>query len=254
MEPKKTLGQNFLIDDEALDFIASLIDISKDDAVVEVGPGHGELTIKLLKAEPMSLTVIEKDRDLWSRLKTKFDRFPAFSLKGGDALEELPKIAPKNSDWKIVGNIPYYITGHLLRIIGELDNPPRLSVFTVQKEVAERASALPPDMNLLSASLGFWSDIMMAGVINRTSFDPVPNVDSAVIVISKKDRPNIPADDYYRAMKTIFKQPRKTVVNNLMDGLSISREEAERKMSAASLSLRLRPQDLSVDDIVKLSR
>jgi len=250
---KKQLGQNFLIDKGVLKRIASLLAIRPDDEVIEVGPGHGELTEEIIALSPKKLSVIEKDADLWPVITEKFAENKGFSLIKGDALELLAKTAPKKGGWKIVGNIPYYITGHLFRVIGELDNPPSLSVFTVQKEVAERASATPPKMNLLSASLGFWADVHMADIVKKGSFRPIPKVDSAVVVITrKKDIPKN-AERYYKTMRALFKQPRKTVLNNLSEGLSMSKEEAEKIFSLSGIDPSLRPQDLSVANIIELS-
>lgn len=252
LNAKKSLGQNFLTDKNILRRIASLLEVGPKDRIIEVGPGHGELTEEILELKPKSLSAIEKDSDLWPVLTEKFGKNTAFSLEKGDALELLLKIAPKKGDWKIAGNIPYYITGHLFRIIGELDNPPSLSVFTTQKEVAERASCLPPDMNLLAASLGIWAEVKMAGIIKKGSFQPVPNVDSAIIVLRKKDKAPRDKDRYYSMMKTLFKQPRKTVLNNLSEAMEKSK--AITLLDLLNISPSLRPQNLSVEDIIRLSK
>jgi len=250
LNAKKSLGQNFLTDKNILHRIASLLEINSDDKVVEIGPGHGELTEEILGSNPKSLSVIEKDSDLWQILTDKFSDNKAFSLEKGDALELLPKIAPKKGDWKIAGNIPYYITGHLFRIIGDLDNPPSLSVFTTQREVTERACSLPPEMNLLAASLGIWAKAEMAGIIKKGSFRPVPKVDSAIIVLRKKDTAPKDKEPYYEMMRIIFKQPRKTVLNNL--SAALGKDKALSLLDLADIDPSLRPQNLSVEDIIRL--
>lgn len=252
LNAKKSLGQNFLTDKNILRRIAALLEVDPKDRIIEVGPGHGELTEEILELNPKSLSTIEKDSDLWPALTDKFGKNTAFSLEKGDALELLSTIAPKKGDWKIAGNIPYYITGHLFRIIGELDNPPSLSVFTTQKEVAERASCLPPKMNLLAASLGIWAEVKMAGIIKRGSFQPVPNVDSAIIVLKRKDETPKNKDRYYDMMRTLFKQPRKTVLNNLSE--TMDKSEAIALLDLMKIDPSLRPQNLSVEDIARLSR
>jgi 16S rRNA (adenine1518-N6/adenine1519-N6)-dimethyltransferase len=138
-------------------------------------------------------------------------------------------------------------------MIGELPNPPVLAVFTVQKEVAERACSLPPNMNLLSASIGFWAESSMGGIIKKESFRPVPKIDSAILIIRRKK--NIPEDaaKYYETMRALFKQPRKTILNNLSDGLKKTKEEAADIIKNAELDIASRSQNLSVEDILNIA-
>lgn len=248
----RRLGQHFLKNQEVLRKIASALEISEADTVIEVGPGHGELTRHILDRKPQRLIAIEKDKGLAIKLA---DSFPNLETVLGDVLEELPSIANDlEDDYKLCGNIPYYISGHLFRTIENLPKKPTLSVFTVQKEVAERIAAEPPKMNLLAASVRFWAEPKIVSFVSKKDFSPAPKVDSAVILL--KTRPTgSPADreNYYPFVKALFKQPRKTVLNNLLS-LEIDKEKIKEKLEKRGIDPSLRGQDLSFEEILELSR
>lgn len=248
MFAKKFLGQNFLKDQRALDRIADVLDVQEEDMIVEIGPGHGELTKRILERGPSKLVAVEKDEDLIETLLEKFkDEYSNLEVLRADALKEIPRI---DYPYKLVGNIPYYITGHLLRLLQEVHRKPSVAVFTLQKEVAQRLSAAPPKMNLLSAATGFWADAKLIRYISRRSFKPAPKVDSAIVKIT----PTVPqpgeqeARSYYTLIKVLFKQPRKTILNNLK-ALGASKE----MLAEAGLDPSSRPQDLDVENIKKLA-
>lgn len=239
-----------------LEKIAAALELEKGDTVIEIGPGHGELTEKL-KAKNLKLKIIaiEKDRNLISPLKEKF---PEVEIIEGDALKVLPDLCFKiqASRFKICGNIPYYITGHLLRILSELDNKPRLAVLTIQKEVAERICAAPPKMNLLAAITQFWAEAKIIGFISRKDFSPPPEVDSAIIKLQTADykQTTKQAEKYCKFAKIIFKQPRKTIINNLCAGYGdLKKEEISEKLRKAGINPQNRPQNLKVEQIASLS-
>ncbi|MDP3953680.1 MAG: 16S rRNA (adenine(1518)-N(6)/adenine(1519)-N(6))-dimethyltransferase RsmA, partial [bacterium] len=212
---KRHLGQNFLKDHKVLERIAEVLDISPQDTVVEIGPGHGELTRKVLKCSPRKLIAIEKDSDLIRLfLEDLVNEYPNLEIVEGDALDELPKI---DFPYKLVGNIPYYITGYLLRILQQIKQKPEAAVFTLQKEVANRLCATAPDMNLLSASISFWARPELIRYISKKSFKPAPKVDSAIVrIVPISPQPSAEeAEPYYKFVKVLFKQSRKTILNNL---------------------------------------
>src|SRR3989344_5827810 len=153
LSPKKSLGQNFLINQGILDKIVSAAELCPDDTVLEIGPGTGNLT-KPLSEKAGRVIAIEKDRRLIEDLKEKFKN-SNIEIIEGDILKldirklfENCKLKIENYDYKVVGNIPYYITSNLLKTIFEKWPKPKLIVLTVQKEVAKRIIAKPPDMNL----------------------------------------------------------------------------------------------------------
>lgn len=254
------LGQHFLKNSSVLQRIAQSLELEKNDEVIEIGPGHGELSNHILAIAPegVHLTVIEKDRLLAAKL---YDTLAEknVDIVNGDALHELAPLIAKfvssNKRFKLVGNIPYYITGHLLRTMGELTPRPDRSVLLIQKEVALRIAAKPPDMNRLAASVQFWAEPRVLMTVSRRDFSPPPKVDSAVILLQAKASTPLPHDQkaYDQALKALFAQPRKTILNNLQHSLQ-SREKAEGIFRALAISPNARPQDLSVEQIFAIGK
>ena len=250
------LGQCFLKDKKALQNIAAALDISSTDTIVEIGPGHGELTKYILEKNPSQLILIEKDEKMASKLSSDLSgKHPNLKIIQGDALKTLPSLSETlPTNYKLAGNIPYYITGHLFRIIGELKNKPSLSVFTIQKEVAERAIITPDNLNILSASIAFWGSAEITQIIPKTSFDPQPKVDSATIKIKTDPSLDIDQENYFKIIKAAFKQPRKTLLNNLSENLDISKTKIVEVLRSINLSENSRPQNLSIKNIITLAK
>ncbi len=256
---QKKLGQHFLLSKQGIKKIVAALDLKKNDVILEIGPGHGELTQELKAASHESrIIAIEKDPRLAENLAS---RLKNVEIIRGDALIILPSLIHDSlftiQNFKIVGNIPYYITGRLLRVLGELEPKPELIVLTVQKEVAERMCATPK-MNLLAASVQFWSSPEIIEYISRKDFRPQPKVDSAVIKLtthnSKPKTHEPPPANYYKLVKFLFKQPRKTILNNLQEGDFCSKNELRGKLTGLEIDPEARPQNLSVEIIKKLSR
>jgi len=256
------LGQHFLENGTVLEEIAASLEIEPKDTVIEIGPGHGELTKYILSANPSKLIVIERDPELASKLReTLSDKLSDTKLEiiEDDVLKTLPslirnlKLGIRNSNYKVVGNIPYYITGYLLRILGELEHKPKLIVLTIQKEVAERVCATPPKMNLLAASVQFWAEPKIEAVIKSGAFSPPPEVDSAVLKLKPVKIKDIDPETYYKLIKILFKQPRKTILNNLRSGLDKSNSEIETELKSIGIDPTDRPQNLDIDEIKYLS-
>lgn len=242
------LGQHFLKNKSAVEKIVAALQLVEGDNVIEIGPGHGELMAELLK-HPIKLIAIEKDRELANELRDRFE------VIEGDALKELVRVVQqlKTVSYKLVGNIPYYITGHLLRIISELENKPSVTVLTIQKEVAERIVSQPPKMNRLSAITQFWAEPKIITILPPSDFDPPPEVESAVIELRSKKYEVRIMNNYYKMVKILFQQPRKTILNNLSFVLSSSKEEIAEKLKLAGLKIPDRPQDLSVEMIKEIT-
>ena len=295
------LGQHFLTDKNALKKIAGFLDLSAEggsasggkggDTIVEIGPGHGELTEQIANSQSQ-IVAIEKDELLANALREKFSGNEKIKIITGDILKILSSLiencklsarggsafSGKIENYKLAGNIPYYITGKLLRTISELPEKPEISVFTIQKEVAERLVAKPRGMNpvrsrprqqasatgtsgrpasngmnRLAASVQFWAEPEIALIIPRDSFRPIPDVDSATIVLKKGVQRGIKTDAYYKTVRVLFSQPRKTILNNLSFGMGVSKKDAEEKLKLARIESGLRPQNLSVEDIIKIA-
>ena len=245
----KNLGQHFLKNKSALRLIAESLELAPNDSIVEIGPGHGELTGFLRVASRESrLVLLEKDEKLFSLLEKKWGGDNDITIIHGDALRVLPVVVQnpklKIQDYKIAGNIPYYITGHLFRILGELKHKPERCVFTIQKEVAERVCATPPHMNRLAASVQFWANAKIIKVLSANDFSPSPKVSSAVILLKTNVLSSLDTKKYYAAVRALFAQPRKTLVNNLVGATGQKRTVVIEKLSTIGITPGYRPQNL----------
>lgn len=258
VSPKKSLGQHFLKNTEVLALIVRSLAAEAGDTVIEIGPGEGALTEPILQSAPKRVIAIEKDGALALELQMKLSGSnSSLSIIEGDALKLLPStIAPLNgAPYRIVGNIPYYITGKLLRTIGDLEHKPLLTILMVQKEVAERAASLPPRMNRLAAMIGAWATVRTIAIVPRSDFDPAPEVDSAILELApyadalQGDMLRL----YQESAHIIFQQPRKTIANNLSAGYAISKEDAVRRIAPFDLSGNERPGDLSITTIRQIA-
>ncbi len=263
---KKSLGQNFLTNKDKIGEIVSALALKDSDTVIEIGPGHGELTKELvsrIQNLESRIIALEKDERLAEELKGSMKMYgDKVRVVSGDILKILPKLVSDSGsrikNYKVVGNIPYYITGFLLRILSELERKPKIIVLTVQKEVAERITAKPPHMNLLAASVQLWAQPEIMGFIPKEDFSPKPKVDSAIIKLVTRDggqktkREKQETDDYYKLIKILFKQPRKTIANNV-SGLFKDKKEANVFLKKIGIAPASRPQDLSLEKIAKLN-
>lgn len=267
---RQALGQHFLINKTAIEKIVAVLDLQPNDVVIEIGPGQGELTLPIAKKCQeigCKIIAIEKDPALVSKLiSLKVDKL---QILKGDILKILPQINKtpelKNlQTYKLVGNIPFYITGKLLRTLSELKSKPTLTVLMIQKEVAERICAKPlrrrqgsggqAKMNLLAAAVQFWAEPKIVFTLKPRDFKPPPKVESAVIQLTLRPMTNdLQPTDYYKFIRIIFKQPRKTLLNNLQQGLEMPKNAIENTLKTLQIDPQCRPQDLSVENLKKLS-
>ncbi|MGC9968252.1 MAG: 16S rRNA (adenine(1518)-N(6)/adenine(1519)-N(6))-dimethyltransferase RsmA [Minisyncoccia bacterium] len=262
--PNKFLGQHFLKNAAIAQKIVAALQPEHGDVIFEIGAGHGELTRLLAEActkNGCELFAIEKDRHLAGELAQRF-KTNGVEIIADDALAFFTSSLPEKSrgrSYKIVGNIPYYFTGRLFRVVSELEAKPARCVLMVQKEVAERIAAKPPKMNRLAASVQFWADVKVIAPVPRENFLPAPKVDSAIISLDltndKKRAENIPADHYYAAVRSLFAQPRKTVLNNLGGhGTQEEREMAASILKKIGVPQESRPQNLTVEEIMAIAK
>lgn len=262
----KHLGQHFLKNKSVAKRIVAALELVPGDTVIEIGPGHGELTEVLgqgsgIKGQAVKIVAIEKDRLLADELRKTFSGDKNLEIITGDALRLIPAIIHNSSfkihGYKLVGNIPYYITGYLLRTIGELATKPSVSVLMMQKEVAERIVAQPPHMSRLAASVQFWAEPKILMHVPKNDFTPPPNVDSAIIALRSRtdaDLARTDADTYYATVRTLFQQPRKTILNNLVATKRAKREIFEKNLIKMGIPPENRPQNLSVEDIQRIAQ
>lgn len=257
LKVKKSLGQHFLINKKVLLTIAESLKISADETAIEIGPGHGELTDILLASAAKKIIVIEKDHELAELLKEKYqDITDRLTITEGDALKDLALIIENlKTPYVLAGNIPYYITGYLLRIVGDMERKPLRTVFTIQKEVALRICATAPDMNRLSACVQIWGIPHIAMKLKPGDFNPPPLIESAIIAIETKTNSltGKALSNYYETVGILFQQPRKTILNNLSDGFGIPKEKALALLKEAKLLGTERPENLTIETIQKIS-
>ncbi len=302
------LGQNFLRDNEVLEKIIESADLKPTDLVVEIGPGEGVLTEKLFK-NTSKILAIEVDNILANKLKKQYNNSKRIEIINADILKiNLPEILRGHSmsimdiecpsGYKVVANIPYYITSPIIQLFLETEFPPSEMILMVQKEVAERICASPRgittenketqnnfkknnlikneikqsiprgragQMSILAVSVQYYAKPELLFYVDKKSFFPVPEVDSAVIKITPFPSPvastrhPLPKGEeenrknFFRIVKAGFSAKRKTLVNNLSSSLKIDKKEVEEKLKKVGINSNQRAQELSVGDWKKLS-
>lgn len=249
-QPKKGLGQHWLRDQPTLEYICQTAEVAFGDSVLEVGPGLGTLTEKLLDMGAVVIAV-EKDQDLIATLSQKFSRFSdeSFKLYQADILQFDLGLLPK--DYKVVANIPYYLTSNLIRRICEADNPFNTAALLIQKEVAERVCASPGDMSILAVATQFYCQAELGRVVEAELFTPPPKVDSQVIKLTYRKKPlfeNVDEKKLFNLVRAGFSEKRKMLRSSLSGGLAISKTEAEELLTKAGINPELRAQALSLED------
>jgi len=249
---KKSLGQNFLSDRNILGRIAGTADLTKADTVVEIGPGTGNLT-KILAEKAGRVIAIEKDHRLIEQLQQRFPE-KRVQIIEGDVLALSPgELDLKAGEFKIVANIPYYITSHFIRNVFEKWPRPRVIVLTVQKEVAQRIIAQPPHMNLLALSVQFYANAEIIGTIARGSFTPSPKVDSAIVkIVPKTASQLVPPERFFKLIRAGFSSPRKQLINNLVPAFG-NKERVTEAVGKVYSNERIRPENLSIAAWCELS-
>lgn len=275
MKAKKSLGQHFLTDKKALERIVAAADLKADDNVLEIGPGAGALS-KFLVERNRNVIMIEKDGDLVKEIAHNF-KFEILNFQSilndskynfknrsgiisGDILEiNLSKLIEQNNfqDYKVVANIPYYITGKIIRLLLDTKRQPKLIVLLVQKEVAERICAKAGGMSILAVSVQYFGLPEIVDIVPKESFAPVPKVDSAILEIvpfNNQARLQEDVKEFFKIVKIGFASPRKTLLNNLSAGLLMPKDEVAKIMKKCSLDIKLRAEDLSVGNWEKLSK
>lgn len=260
----RKLGQHFLKNKKKIKKIIDFLNLEKSDKVIEIGPGKGALTKEIGRRDKnLEILAIEQDKNLVDYLKNHLTseiegNGNSIEIQYGNILTKLPPLSEELDDfeeYKIVGNIPYYITGKLFRVFEEIDKKPEKIVLTIQKEVADRLVSRPPKANLLSSSVQFWADVEKVMSLPKKDFDPAPDVNSAVVVLTPKEYKKEITEDYYKMVRLVFKHPRKTVLNNLSLGMkNKDKEDLKKTLKERNIELQARPQNLSVDDLISLSQ
>lgn len=251
--PKKSLGQHWLRDREVLKHIADCAELSKTDTVLEIGPGLGTLTSELLR-RTQRVVAVEFDPDLARKLPAQF---PGKNLEVINSdilsfdLSDLP------ADYKVVANVPYYITSKIVQLLMTAQNKPSDAVLLVQKEVAERLAAQPGDMSILAVSAQLYAEVTLGDIVPAVLFTPPPKVDSQVVILRTRQAPIIQPDEereFFRVVKAGFSAKRKKLRSALSGGLGIEKDEAVRLLERAGINPDNRAENLSLDDWQRLFR
>lgn len=244
---KKSLGQHWLTDSVSLHAMSDAAEVSAGDTVLEIGPGVGTLT-RVLCERASQVVAVEFDeklaRDLPGRIQADSLRVTNEDILRFD-LTKMP------SEYKVVANIPYYLTSNLIRILSESNNPPSYAVLLVQKEVAERVAAAPGGMSLLSVTAQYYWEVSVGQFVPAKLFTPPPKVDSQILILKRRKHPmfaDVNTKDFFRLVKAGYSNRRKTLLNSLSGGLHLSKDDARRLLEAAGISPSLRPQQLSLNE------
>lgn len=256
LRPRKTLGQNFLVNAGARENIIEAAGLSSHDVVLEIGPGLGALTERLVQ-EARRVVSVELDEALFHILKSTFSDIPNLQLIHGDILELAPSDLNLEPGYVVVANIPYNITSSVIRHLMESTIPAERVVLTVQKEVAERITASPGDMNLLALSVQVFGSPSIQAQISKGSFYPTPKVESSVVRIEMRSSVSLEPgelDTLFKLARAGFSQKRKQLKNALSGGLTIDKAAAERLLQSCGIDPSRRAQRLSVDDWIRLSK
>ncbi len=256
--PKKSLGQNFLHDPNALDRIIRAAELTPEDTVLEIGPGTGALTGWLAEAARRVITV-ELDDRLIPLLHHRFEPYDNVTIVHADILSvNLSQHIRPDEPYCVVANLPYYITSAILRYLFEQPHRPRRLVVMVQNEVADRLVAAPGDMSLLSVSVQFYGVPHVVTRLSPAVFWPRPDVTSALVRIDTYgpgERPVDVPDEalFFRMARAGFSQKRKQLANSLAGGLGISKPAATALLEAAGLDPARRAETLSLAEWAALT-
>lgn len=254
IRPKKSLGQNFLVEPAGLMKVINAAELSGDEEVLEIGAGLGSLTYLLAQASAR-VTAVEIDSHMLEPLAEALTPFKNVQIVPGDILELDPEKLVKQENYVVVANIPYYITSAIIRHLLEARLKPSRVILTIQKEVAQRIVARDGKMSLLSLSVFVFGEPEIAGSIPAGSFFPAPDVDSAVLRIRLHPEPLIPSnrlDQFFKLAHAGFGQKRKTLRNSLSAGLSLSTDEVEARLLKANIEPSRRAETLSIAEWARL--
>ncbi len=243
---KKSLGQHWLEDGSSLNAIIESAKLDQNDFVLEIGPGTGTLTENIIQAN-VKVLALEFDKKLEVALKKKYLENKNIEVKFGDIREFDFNTLPK--DYKIVANIPYYLTANLFRKLIDIPNKPIVSVLLVQKEVARRVCSLPGQLSKLAVLIQNEYIAELGIVVTADKFVPLPKVDSQVLILTKRKKPIISSYELFEKIVSIgFEHKRKKLSSNLATGLKLSKTEIEQILKSVEVGINSRAQDLSLED------
>lgn len=248
---KKALGQHWLTDLTALQAMVTAAEVGEGQAVLEVGPGTGTLTDQLL-AVKAAVTALEFDQERIVALQKQYDGREDITIEAGDIRTFDLSILPK--DYKLVANIPYYLTSHLLRRLVDEANKPEVAALLVQKEVAERVAAKAGDMSQLSVFVQLCYEVSLDELVPAYLFTPPPKVDSQILVLKRRSSPLFPlSDNFRRVVKAGYGERRKKLRSALSTGLGFTKPEVEQLLEKAEIRPDARAQELTLEEWHRLA-
>ncbi len=270
LNPRKNLGQYFLIDESIVGKMIDAAELSSDDVVLEIGPGLGiPLTHKICE-KAGKVQAVEIDEKMIQILKKTCEKFKNLEIVNEDILKINLKQRTKNREqkFKVISSLPYYITSPVLRKFLEAEKKPDLMVLLVQKEIAEKITASPPDMSILAVSVQFYAKPEIIDYVPREKFWPVPGVDSAIIKIkmppvpeqnSVRDRAEVASVAevkdvklFFRIVKAGFSKRRKQLKNSLAGGLQINQKQVMELLKKSKIDPIRRAETLTMEEWIKL--
>lgn len=255
LNPNKTYGQNFLMDETILEDMIDEAQVNDKDTVLEIGPGIGNLTERLLQ-RAKKVVSIEKDPQFLNVLKSLKKQHKNFEYELGDALTvNFQKLVGKK--YKVVANIPYYITGKIVQLFIRATNKPESLTLLMQKEVAQNIVAKPGNLNLLAISTQLYANAKLVTVVPAHKFYPAPKVDSAVVHIQMHAKPKYKIDDeqkLFRILRACFAGKRKQLHNTLTNNLKLDKIQIEKVLQEIDIDKTARPQQLTIEQWLKLTK
>lgn len=249
IKPSKGLGQHFLVDADSLHAIIEAGDVTADDTVLEIGPGLGVMTGPLTE-QAKQVVAVEADPVLGELLR----RQPPSNLQVAEQDIMTFDLSALPTGYKVVANIPYYLTSRIFRLLLEAPNPPSVMSLLIQKEVAERIVAKPGKLSVLALSVQYYAQAELVLVVERHKFWPAPKVDSAVLRVVRREQPAFAAepDRLFRLIKAGFGEKRKMLKNALAGGLNLTTEATAELILQADLGPTVRAQELTLEQWERL--
>lgn len=253
LNPNKTYGQHFLMDETVLEDMIDAAGVTDGEQVIEIGPGIGNLTERLLE-RGAKVFAIEKDEQFLPVLKKLQKRHLKLEYQMADALKF--NFKEKNLDeYKVVANIPYYITGKIVQLFLQQEVRPISMTLLMQKEVAQNLTAKPGQLNLLAISAQIFGEARLIMNVPAHKFYPAPKVDSAVVHLQLFAKPKYDIQDhkkFFRVLRACFAGKRKQIHNTLTNNLSLSKVVVQNVLSSSGIDAAARPQQLTIEQWIKL--
>jgi 16S rRNA (adenine1518-N6/adenine1519-N6)-dimethyltransferase len=251
LRARKSLAQHFLVDGSVLEKIVTAAELTPSDTVIEVGPGLGVLTQTLVE-QAGKVIAIELDNHLADILRAHFNDSNKVTVINEDVLKVNPSdLLGKQSDYKVVANLPYYITSAVIRHFLEASVQPKLMVLMVQQEVAKQITAKPGEMSLLSVSVQLYGKPTIASKVSARCFYPAPEVDSAILKIAVYPQPKVQTDDiagFFTLVRAGFSANRKQLVNSLANGLKVPKHDIISMLEQAEIEPTRRAETMTIDE------